>query len=77
MLEYQHMSRMDLSQSLFLRKQAFSFIDGATSVFDWTPLTDRYNIAPTPENADARAMASDFIITGNDLRSALAEYAQQ
>jgi hypothetical protein len=71
------MTRMDLSQSLFLRKLPFSFIDGLTGVFDWTPLTDRYNIAPTPENADARAMASDFIITGNDLRSALAEYAQQ
>ena len=71
------MSRMDLSQSLFLRKQPFSFIDGAASVFDWTPITERYNVAPTPENADARAIASDFIITGNDLRAALAEYARQ
>jgi len=35
-------------------------------VFDWTPLTERYNIAPTPQNADARAIASDFIVTGND-----------
>lgn len=71
------MSRMDFSQSLFLRRQPFSFIDGAASIFDWSPITERYNMAPTAENADARAIASDFIITGNDLRSALAEYARQ
>jgi hypothetical protein len=70
------MSRMDLSQSLFLRKRPFSFIDGADSVFDWTPITERYNIAPTAQNADAQAIASDFIITGNDLRTALADYAR-
>ena len=71
------MSRTDFSQSLFLRRQPFSFIDGAASIFDWSPITERYNMAPTAENADARAIASDFIITGNDLRSALAEYARQ
>ena len=71
------MRRMDFSQSLFLRRQPFSFIDGAASIFDWSPITERYNMAPTAENADARAIASDFIITGNDLRSALAEYARQ
>jgi hypothetical protein len=71
-----HMSSTDLSRSLFLRKHDFSFIDGATSIFDWTPITARYNIAPTPGNADARAIASDFIVTGNDLRSALADYAR-
>jgi hypothetical protein len=70
------MSSTDLWRSLFLRKHPFSFIDGANGVFDWTPLTQRYNIAPTPQNADARAIASDFIITGNDLRAALAEYAR-
>jgi hypothetical protein len=71
------MSHMDLSQSLFLRKHPFSFIDGATGVFDWSPITERYNIAPTTQNADARAIASDFIITGNDLRTALADYARK
>ncbi len=70
------MSRIDLAHSLFLRKQPFSFIDGATSVFDWMPVTQNYNIASTPQSADARAIASDFIITGNDLRTALADYAR-
>ncbi|MGE0853629.1 MAG: hypothetical protein AB7O44_29115 [Hyphomicrobiaceae bacterium] len=70
------MSRVDLSQSLFLRTDPFSFIDGATGIFDWTPLTARYNVSPTPQIADARAIASDFIITGNDLRAALAQYGR-
>jgi hypothetical protein len=67
------MSTIDLSQSLFLRKHDFSFIDDATSVFDWTPIMARYNAAPTGQVADARAIASDFIVTGHDLRAALAE----
>jgi hypothetical protein len=69
------MSTIDLSRSLFLRKHPFSFIDGATCIFDWSPITERYNIAATAQNADARAIASDFIVTGNDLRAALADYA--
>jgi hypothetical protein len=51
-------------------------MDGATGVFDWTPMTKNYNVAAIPESADARAIASDFIITGNDLRAALADYAR-
>jgi len=27
--------------------------------------------APTPQSADARAIASDFLVTGNDIRAAL------
>jgi len=65
-----------LASSLFLRKHPFSLIDGAIGVFDWTPITDLYHLAPTPQSADARAIASDFIVTGNDLRSALADYAR-
>ena len=71
------MSRLDLSHSLFLRKQPFSLIDGATAVFDWTPIAQSYDISATPLNADARAIASDFTITGNALRAALANYARR
>lgn len=65
-----------LYTSLRLRKRAFSFVDGATAVFDWTPFTHYYNVSNTPQNADARAIASDFLVTGNDLRAALSEYAR-
>jgi hypothetical protein len=62
--------------SLTLRKRPFSFSDGLSAVFDHTPLSAEYIISPTPQAADARAMASDFIVTGNDMRAALSEYAR-
>jgi hypothetical protein len=70
------MSRHSVSQSLWLRNRSFSLLDGATAVFDWTSLTDRYNVSPTPQSADARVMASDFYAVGNDMRAALSEYGR-
>jgi len=70
------MSRHSLSQSLWLRTRPFSFIEGAASAFDWQPLTREYSVSPTPQGADARAMASDFYVTGDDMRAALAEYGR-
>ena len=35
-----------------------------------------YNVSATPQIADARAIASDFIVTGNDMRAALSDYAR-
>jgi hypothetical protein len=66
-----------LASSLFLRKNRFTFSEGLASAFDWTPIRENYNISATPQSADARAIASDFIVTGNDLRAALSEYARQ
>src|SRR5215467_15582618 len=59
-----HMSRHTISQSLWLRNRPFSLLDGAMAVFDWRPLTDQYNVSPTPQSADARAIASDFYTPG-------------
>lgn len=70
------MSRDHTSQSLALRKRPFSFTDGLVSAFDYTPLTNRYNFSPPPNSADARAIASDFLVTGNDMRAALADYGR-
>ena len=63
-------------QSLALRMRPFSFTDGLASAFDYTPLSRFYNVSPTPNAADARAIASDFIMTGNDMRTALADYGR-
>jgi hypothetical protein len=60
-------------QSLTLRKQPFSFTEGFASAFDWTPISQKYNVSPTPNAADARAIASDFIVTGNDMGAILAQ----
>ena len=70
------MSRHSISQTLWLRTRPFSFLDGARAVFDWRPLTHDYNVSPTPQSADARAMASDFYAVGEDMRAALSEYGR-
>ena len=62
--------------SLALRKRPFSFTDGLSGVFDHTPLSAGYVISPTPQAADARAIASDFIVTGDDMRAALPQYGR-
>jgi hypothetical protein len=46
--------------SLGLRKRPFSF-SGLSAVFDPAPMSASYHISPTPQVADARAIASDFI----------------
>jgi len=63
--------------SLGLRKRPFSFPEGLAAVFDSAPLSASYHISATPQIADARAIGSDFIETGNDMRAALSEYASE
>jgi len=46
------------------------------AVFDYAPLSASYHISATPQIADARAISSDFITTGNDMRTALADYGR-
>ena len=65
-----------LSSSLALRKHGFSFTEGLASAFDWAPITQNYNVSATPQIADATAIASDFIVTGDDLRLALSDYGR-
>lgn len=67
---------MSTLSTLALRKRPFSFMEGAAVVFDYTPFTAAYHISSTPQSADARAIASDFIVTGDDMRSALADYVR-
>ena len=62
--------------SLALRKRPFSFTDGLASAFDYSPFTRDYNVSATPQIADARAIASDFIVTGDDMRTALSDYGR-
>jgi hypothetical protein len=62
--------------SLGLRKRPFSFSEGLSAVFDYAPISASYHISATPQIADARAIASDFIATGNDMRAALSDYGR-
>jgi hypothetical protein len=60
-----------------LRKQPFSFSGGLADVFDHTPLSASYETSATPQIADARAIASDFFAVGDDMRTALENYARK
>ena len=73
---YAAVPSMSTYTSLALRKRPFSFADGLSVAFDYTPISANYNVSATPQIADATAIASDFIVTGNDLRVALSEYAR-
>jgi len=48
-----------------------SFASGAARVFDLFGQFDEYNRSETPEEADAKAIASDWIVVGQDLADAI------
>jgi len=48
-----------------------SFASGAARVFDFFGQFDEYNRSDTPEEADAKAIASDWIVVGQDIADAI------
>jgi hypothetical protein len=50
-----------------------SFASGAARVLDLWGQLDGYNISSTPEEADAAALAADWIIVGQDLCNAIGQ----
>ena len=51
-----------------------SLISGAGRLFDWYGQFDEYNVSRSPAEADAKAMASDWSVVGEDIRDAMAEF---
>lgn len=45
-----------------------SFLSGFGRVLDLGGAFDSYNISPTPEIADSRAIFADWLVVGEDLR---------
>ena len=54
-----------------------SFLSGAARTLDLYGLYDAYNVSTTPVEADARALAADWIITGQDLQDAIDDFQSQ
>jgi hypothetical protein len=48
-----------------------SFASGVARVFDLFGQFDEYNRSETPEEADAKAIASDWIVVGQDIADAI------
>ena len=48
-----------------------SFLSGASRTLDLFGVYDAYNASQTPQEADARALAADWIVTGQDIQEAV------
>jgi hypothetical protein len=49
-------------------------VSGAARLFDWWGLYDTYNQSRTGQEADAKALFSDWRIVGQDLVDAMVEF---
>jgi hypothetical protein len=54
-----------------------SFLSGLSRTLDLHGLYDAYNASATPVEADARALAADWIVVGQDLQDAVDEFQSQ
>jgi hypothetical protein len=54
-----------------------SFVGGAARVLDLGGTFDRYNISPTPADADHRALVGDWNMVGQDLREAIEKVKEE
>ena len=51
-----------------------SFASGAGRLLDWYGLYDLYNVSRNGQEADAKAMFSDWRIVGEDINNAMVEF---
>lgn len=51
-----------------------SFIEGLSRLFDWGSTLNIYNDSLTGEEADYKALQSDWRCVGEDIREAIKEY---
>ena len=54
-----------------------SFISGLAMTLDMGSTLEQYNTSRTPDEADIKALQSDWRVTGADIRSAMKEYEQE
>jgi hypothetical protein len=52
-----------------------SFASGVARTLDLWGQFDEYNTSESPEEADSKAIASDWILVGQDIAEAMASYA--
>jgi len=72
------MGRYDIEQSLsFYLFARPGFSEGMGRVLDMGSTTDVYNDNASPEQADAKAIASDWLMVGQDIKNSIYEYERQ
>lgn len=57
--------------SLFARP---TFFEGMGRILDFGNTLTQYNVSPTPEEADANALYSDWCAIGDDLHDVMSRY---
>jgi len=53
-----------------------SLIEGIARLIDFGNTLEEYNSSPSPDMADALAIASDWKVVGDDLRQAMSNYRE-
>ena len=56
---------------------SFGFLEGMARVMDLGATMVVYNDSASPEEADSRALDSDWRSIGDDIKSAMASYAEK
>ena len=54
-----------------------SFLSGASRTLDLFGVYDHYNASETQLEADTRAIASDWLITGQDIQGAIDQFQNE
>jgi hypothetical protein len=54
-----------------------SFMAGAARVLDLWATFDDYNRSETPAEADAKALAADWLVAGQDIRDAINQFESE
>ncbi len=66
-----------MSNELFRLYPKSSFLEGVGRLADFTGSLNEYNMSKTPEEADARAIRSDWKAVGIDLLAAAEQQKEQ
>jgi hypothetical protein len=53
-----------------------SFLEGVARLFDFTGSLNAYNCSDSPNQADFKAISSDWMVVGGDLRKAIKNYQE-
>lgn len=53
------------------------FISGVSAILDRSSVISRYNTSFSEDDADKKAIFTDWIMTGNDLKAALKQFCEE
>ena len=73
----QTIKELIVNKGIFRLYHRPSFWEGVARLFDFTGKLNKYNISESGDEADYRAIRSDWQHVGQDLSSAISEYEEE